>query len=230
MKERIKVILGVALLTPLLVLGATMPVVAHEGEDHSQVAQTTTTEATTETETEVDDPPTPTKLKERLEKRKAALNTRLTTAQKTRVTTRCKAAQGMVSSVSRRIKGVETSRTQVYGNLVDRLTKLSDKLKTSGVDTTTLNTQIDELKTKIATFNTDLAEYHQTVADLAALDCTADPTAFQASLDAARTARTKVADDAKAIKTYLSETIKPTLVQLRSKVATKPETENEGEN
>lgn len=161
---------------------------------------------------------------ERLAKRKAELKTKLDALKTTRIKKLCKASQGNLSSISGRIKGLETSRSHVYANLVQRLTKLGQILKDKGVDTAELDAQITELNTKIETFNTDLEAYKLAVSDLAAMDCAADPTAFQASLETARAARAKTAEDAMAIRTYLSDTIKPTLKDLRAQVE-KEETE-----
>jgi hypothetical protein len=211
MKYHVKVILGVALIAPLFVLGV---VIAHEGE-HAVLAQETTTQAKPDAE----------QLKERIEKRKADLKTKITLAQQNRIKSRCKSSQGLVASVDGRIKGIETSRAHVYENLVSRLTKVSEKLKNAGVATAELDAQIAELQTKITTFNTNLATYKQAVTDLGVLDCVADPTAFQASLDAARLARKQVTEDSKAIKAYTKETIKATLAGLKSQLGNKTEGE-----
>ena len=56
----------------------------------------------------------------------------------------------------------------------------AEMLKAKGVDTTTLESQITELKAKITTYSTDLAAYKQSLTDLKAVDCKTDPDAFQA--------------------------------------------------
>jgi hypothetical protein len=218
MKTVVRLFFASLLATPLMGVG----IVAAQ-EAGTTTENTTTT--TTQTETSVNDK---TALQERLTKRKAELKTKLTALQQKRLQERCKSSQGKLSSISGRIKGLETSRGEVYTNLVNRLTKLSDRLNTQGVDVTELNTEITNLKALIETFNTDLAAYKQAVSDLAAMDCASDATAFKASLDAARTAREKTAADAAAIKAYVQETIKPTLVTLKKSVeAQKPETETQ---
>ncbi len=212
MKTRTRIIVGAILASPLLLAGT---VIAHEVSNgthsHSgQVAQATTEESQ---EMSAEDKAA---LLKRLEERKTALKTRLTATEQQRLKSKCKASQGNLSSLKGRIKGIDTSRANVYRELVERLTKLSGKLKENGVDTAQLDSQIDELKTKIETFKTDLAAYKQAVSDLADMDCVQDPTAFKASLETARTAREKVNADAAAIKAYVKDTIKPTLQQLRS--------------
>jgi chromosome segregation ATPase len=185
-------------------------VFAHEGHSHTKVAQQ---EATTTTSTEAD----PLKaLQERINKRKADLKIRLTAVEKTRLQNKCQASQGHVSSVKGRIKGIETSRAQVYSNMTDRLSDLSEKLKNKGADTAALDAAITELKKKIETFNTDLAVYKQAVSDLADMDCKTDPDGFKASLQASRTAQETASKDAKDVRTYVNDTIKPLLKTIRT--------------
>jgi hypothetical protein len=243
MKTRIKFAFGAALLTPLLLFGT---VAAHGADDPvsnvptgTQTAQTTTTstnddsqQAEQENEQEIEKTAADkASLQSRLDKRKAELKIKLTALEQARLKTKCKASQGNISSLRGRIKGIETSRDNVYTQLVKRLNDLSGKLKDKGLDTTQLNTEITELQTKIDTFNTDLDAYKQAVTDLAAMDCAADPTAFKASLEAARTLQTKVKDDVVAIRTYVNDTIKTTLKDIRAQLEKQDtETESEGSN
>lgn len=194
-------ILGLGVLFAFSFLSAT--VVFAVGDSESSTTTTTETEKT---------------LAERIAERKAELKTKLTNAEKTRLQAKCKAAQGLVSSVSGRVKGIETSRTQVHKNLINRLTSLSEKLKNKGVDTTELNADIATLQTKIDSFNTDLTTYKQAVSDLAEMDCKTDPDGFKASLEAARAAREKVTQDSLAIRGYVNDTIKPLLKTIRAQL------------
>ncbi len=169
-----------------------------------------------ESDSSTPDNVTTTSLKERIQARKDALQLKLTTAEAARLKLRCKAAQGLISSLSGRIKGIETSRTAVYGNIVDHMTTLSGKLQAKSVDTTEFDGEVTTLKDKIATFKTDLATYKQDVSDLKDLDCTTDPTAFKTMLETARTDLGKVATDIKGIHDYIIDTIKPTLVKIHT--------------
>lgn len=160
-------------------------------------------------------------LQERLAKRKAELKIRLTNAEKLRLQSKCQASQGHVSSLKGRIQGIETSRAQVYSNMTDRLTKLSEKLKNKEADTAALDLAITELKTRIETFNTTLATYKLGVTDLAEMDCKTDPDGFKASLEASRTSQEQVSKDGKAIRAYVNDTIKPLLKTIRSELESK---------
>lgn len=152
----------------------------------------------------------------RLEQRKAEIKLKLSNAEKLNIQNKCKAAQGLVSSVKGRAKGIETSRSEVYGNIVAHITELSTKLKNKNADTVALNADIAALQAKIATFNTDLATYKQAVIDLADMDCKTDPDGFKASLQAARTALEAVNKDSAAVRSYVKDTIKPELAKLRA--------------
>jgi len=220
LKTRIKIAASATLVVPLLLVAS---VAAQEDNTVNSSLKVQTAQTTVEKTAEQKKQ----ELLDRLNKRKTELKIKLTTAAKTRLQNRCKAAQGLLSSLEGRIKGIETSRTQVYGNLEERLEKLSAKLKEAGLDTTTLDSQLETLSQKIDIFETDLAAYKQAVADLAAMDCEADPEAFKASLEEARTLRLKLHQSSLDIRIYVKETIKPTLAQLREQLKTKSEGEEQ---
>lgn len=223
MKSRISLVIALGLIVPLF---AAVPVFAVDGQDDS--SSTTQQDTTTETKKETLTEQQKKELSERIQKRKSEAKAKLNYTQEKRLKSRCKNAQGLVRSVGSRVKGVETSRGKVHTNLVDRLKSLETKLKSKGVDTTTLQSQITELEAKIATFNADLAVYKQAVSDLGNIEgCTADPAAFKASLEAARSALTKVREDAVAIRSYVKDTIKPTLKEIRAQLeASQPKDES----
>jgi hypothetical protein len=218
MKNRLKLLVILGLFLPVF---AATPLIVLAQEDTTQ-EQTTQSEEDTTTKRE--------ELEARLEERKAALNTRLTFARQARIKNFCKASQGKLSSIGGRIKGLETSRAQVYENLLSRLTRLSEKLKTHDVDTAEFDAQITELTVMIETFNTNLESYKQAVDDLANMDCATDTEGFQASLEAARTERAETAESSKAIRTFLSDTVKPTLKELRQQFADNADSTNQTEN
>jgi chromosome segregation ATPase len=154
----------------------------------------------------------------RISQYKSGYGIKLSFAQLARLKLRCSAAQGKVHSLSGRIKGIETSRNEVYKNITDQLASLQTRLQQKDIDTTELQANIATLRTKIDGYKTDLTTYKQRVSDVAALDCKADPSAFKAALEAARAARLKVASDIKDIHDYLTGTVRASLVKLHDKV------------
>ncbi len=212
-----KRILALGISAVLMMPVFSMATVLAEDASTNVTTTPTTTTAKTETETSADDTAS---IQARVEKRKAELKVKLAAAEKLKIQTKCKAAQGLVSSVKGRVQGIETSRTEVYTNIVNRLTDLSEKLKNKGADTTALDSDITALQAKITTFNTDLATYKQSVSDLAAMDCKTDPDGFKASLLAARTSLDAVNKDSQAVKAYVNDTIKPLLKTIRAALET----------
>lgn len=156
---------------------------------------------------------------ERIAERKAALKTKLTAAQQKRIQARCKSAQGKITELNAKSANTQQARLKVYGDVTTRLNDFQTKVAAQGVDTTILKTQLTELQTKIDTFQSDVKVYTDAVADTAALDCVADPTAFKASLDASRSALTKVREDAVAIRTHLNQNVKPAMVTIKTELA-----------
>ena len=214
---------------PIVALTSNALVSARQGDSGSEaVSNTTAVVASPDNETETETvKPDDKDLLQRLSDRKAGLKTKPNTTEQSRLKLKCASAQtGSVKSLSGRIKGIETSRKKVHENLINRLEKLVEKLKVKNVDTTALEAEIVVLKTKIATFDADLALYKQAITDLKSMDCVADPVSFKASLETSRTLKQTVAKDSETIKSYVTETIKPTLkiIQASLETAEKVET------
>jgi hypothetical protein len=189
----------------ILVVAASVPVFAHEADEHAaETAQ-------------------PSTLADRVAKRKADLKTKLTTVQQKRVQSRCKNAQTLLKVTIEKAEKIQTNRDKIHTDLLNKLTNLETKLAASGVDTTELKAQIADLQTKVDTFKTDSAAYIQAAQDTAATDCQADPVAFKASLEAARASLKKLQTDAVAIRTSFAQQIKPQLADAKSKLETQKE-------
>lgn len=187
----------------------------------SNADDTSTQNTTTETETEAVKTERTNRIKKEIETQKV----RLGAAEKKKIQTSCTAAQGKVAAVANRLNGVETSRTEVHQNILNRLNTAVAKLKEKGVDTTTLEADVATLSTKIDTFNTDLATYKQSITDLKAMDCKTNPEGFKAALLTARTNLEKVRTDADAVHAYLKDTIRPLLTELKKQLETTQQTE-----
>lgn len=155
---------------------------------------------------------------ERLKARIARLNIKLTAAEASKLKTKCVAAQGIVKTQEIKVNSGITARSKAYDELLDHLDKLIAKLKAANVSTTDLEAERTALKTKIDTFKKDLTTYKVALSDVQALGCLADPTGFKAALEDARTARKTVADDAAAIRSYVNDTIKPTLKTIKANI------------
>lgn len=154
-------------------------------------------------------------LEQRLEQRKATRQTRLTNAQSTRLKARCQAAQTLVGKVEEKLTATHTKRTGAYGQAVSRLQDIVKKVG-STADTTDLQANIQTLKEKSAAFEAAVKAHQQTLDDVQQMDCVADPTAFRASLDQAKIEHQAVRQAAADIRSYLNDTVKPTLQAIRA--------------
>ncbi len=155
---------------------------------------------------------------DRLKARVAELKIKLTLAEQTKIKAKCVAAQANVKTLESRVDAGLPTRGKAYAELLDHLDKLIVKLKAANVDTAELEKERAALKGKIDTFSSDLAKYKLALDDLKVLGCVADPSAFKATLEAARTSRATVASDAAAIRSYVNDTVKPTLKTLKAEV------------
>lgn len=152
----------------------------------------------------------------RLEKYKTKLAEVLTEAAKTRIAARCVAAQVLVGAHLKTAKSASTARTNTYNDILRELAAVSSAASNKGVDVTTLNTDTTSLKTKITTYTSDNNTYQTALDDLAGLDCKTDPTAFKAALETARADQIAVLGDAKDIRTFLAQTIKTDLANIKA--------------
>ena len=150
-------------------------------------------------------------LAERVAVYKAKQSTKLTTAQETALKAKCKAAQLVSTALTVKVVATTSARTKVYDEINENLVTITGRIKDADVDTKELTALQTELVKLIAAYTVSTETYKISLTDLGEVDCVADPVAFQATLDAARTYRAVVAKDAAAIRTFVTETIKPAL-------------------
>lgn len=225
MKTFRKLVAATLLMLPLLAFGVSGPLLAHAEESTSSSGSNS---SSTETETNEDSKLTP---QQRVDKRKTELKlTALAATEKLRIQAKCAGAQGIVKSVQNQSATAQTARTNVYRKLGTKLGELITKLKAANVDTTKLESERTVLQDKIKTFNDDLAEYKLAVSDLSTMDCKTDAEGFKASLQDARTKREKLKTDATDIRTYVKDTIKPTLQEIRKTLAAQKSTSDDSTN
>jgi len=222
--NRLKLGLVLGLLVPILAIGTAAALDTPGTTTNQQPPKTTDQTSTSTTEpsngtTANNVSPTVTDtLASRLELRKNDLKISLSTIQKEHLLTRCKPAQSNLKPLGTRLNDVGINRNKTYDAIYQKLTDFETQLKGSTVDTTQLMTELAVLQTEIAGFKTDMLAYKTAVNDLQTMDCASDPTAFQASLQTARTLHDKLKQDSATIMKEINDTIKPTLLQIRSKL------------
>lgn len=199
------------ILTSVFLIPFTIPLTAIAVENDTDSTQTTTNESE---QKEVK----PQTLQQRIEKHKTEFQSKLQNLNEENLKRRCKAAQGLVAQTNQRsgIKGAE--RTKRYDEIQKHLTEIVARLQAANIDTTTLEQQQAILAEKVAALKEGITNYQASLTDLKELDCEDDPTGFKASLEAARLVRDDLIKQIGEIKTYIKETIKPTLQQLKSQL------------
>lgn len=150
-------------------------------------------------------------IKERIAEKKLALEEKITAAQTARIQKRCQAAQTILKKVETRVTERSEKHQTRYDALVSKLTGISERLQAQQVDTTKLDIQIVVVKEKIATYDAASSAYLSAIATTRDMDCQSDPSEFKASLETLREQRAEVVTSIKDIRTYVIETVKPTL-------------------
>ncbi len=200
----------------LCAASVTAPAFAHAESSTDSTQNKTQKPTPTKTEQEIQAEKQ--KLKERMEKQKTDLKIKLDAAQEARIKARCKTSQGIIKTIEVRAQTNAPKREQAYQQLKDHVTKLVEKLKSKGVNTSELEKQLVVLNGKIDTFKSNKTAYIQAVSDAQNVDCAADPAGFKAALETARSKRDTLIKSANEIKDYVKTSIKPTLSTIRGEL------------
>ena len=154
--------------------------------------------------------------KKRLDDNKAGLKTKLDATNTKRITTKCKASIAKIAGAETSAKAISANRGKAYSKISEAVQKLIDKLKANGKDTADLESKLLYSKNLSDVLATNMAAYEVTLADLQAVDCTADPSTFQGTLEKARTQREAIKTSATDLRTYISTTLKTAVSIIKS--------------
>jgi molecular chaperone GrpE (heat shock protein) len=150
---------------------------------------------------------------------KAALGRDVQTTEQAKVKLRCSVAQTNAKTLATRISTVQKGRNAAYDSILQDLSTLNGKLNKQAFETTGLQDTITMLQAKVDAYKTDMNSYQLAVNDMATVNCAADPVAFIAALQAARKAHDAVQVEITDIRAYITNSVKPTLVQIRTQIA-----------
>jgi hypothetical protein len=132
---------------------------------------------------------------------------------------RCAAVQ---EKVSNRVSKIDTNKEKhmaVYTNMVNRVQKFIDRLKTAGVETGKVETDLATLKEKIAKFSTDLSAYQSKLALAKGSVCGKSGGEFAAMIKGSRQELVLTRTDAQDIRTYMRTTVVPDILALKKQKA-----------
>ncbi len=157
-------------------------------------------------------------LSERIKTYKAGIKTKIANNAQTKIALHCSVAQENTKTLTTRMKIVEKKRNAAYSNITKQLNTLLKRLDNQAYETTSLKDNITVLEGKTTDFKTSMAGYTQSLDDLSTMDCKKDPLAFIGALQAARKSHEKILPMITDIREYITNTIKPSLVQVRQQI------------
>jgi hypothetical protein len=129
---------------------------------------------------------------------------------------RCVIAQATLKNLQPHVASVQKTRGDAYKNISDLLSSLHDKLDNQAFNTTTLMSVMDVYNGKVTEYTTNLNAYKQALDDSVNVDCVKDPYGFKAALDTARMYHDRLVPNITDIRSYVTNTIKPSLENVKT--------------
>lgn len=166
-------------------------------------------------------------IEQRIELRKKEKNVNLDKKELLRYKGRCKDTQALVRSIQDKTAPVVKNRTEVYKKIDAKLWITIGQLKLAGKDTFELEKQRAEFTKRVASYDNVVAQYRQTLDDIAVMNCEADVVGFVALVQTAREYHEEVRKESADIRSYVVDTIKKTLSDFSSQLQIKPSTEQD---
>lgn len=142
-----------------------------------------------------------------------------------RIQNRCVNAQNKIRSIRDTYTASSDNRNNVYKDVDAKLWVVIGSLKLVDKDTFKLEQQRLELAGKIKSFDNSTTQLRQTLDDMTAINCKADPVGFKALLETARLYNGQVRTSFTNIRSYIIDEIKPTLSAQANDLKVKASTE-----
>lgn len=154
----------------------------------------------------------------RVKKYKAALGREVAESDQTEIKLRCSVAQANAKTLASRLSSVQVKRNLAYNQILKNLNTLLGKLDNQAFETTALKENVATLDGKVDSFKKNMNDYYFATLDTATVNCSDDPLAFIASLQAARKAHEAVLPELTDIRAHVTNTVKPSLMQVRAQI------------
>lgn len=135
-----------------------------------------------------------------------------------RLKLRCGIAQANLRNLQIRINQAQTTRATAYKNIADILNNLQKSLNEQAFETTNLTAVIDVYNSKVADYTANMNAYKQAVDDAVAVNCVNDPHGFRGALETARLYHEKMVPLITDIRSYVTNTVKTTLTQIKDQL------------
>ena len=155
---------------------------------------------------------------ERKRNYRAQLTDDLISTEEERIRQRCDAVRTNIRSLDNDVGVVKTERNAAYDAILEELNDLMERLNAQAFETSQLESNLDTLESKIDKFKSDMDDYIEVVNDLTNIDCRQDQEAFQGALQIARQYNGRLLPQNGDIRSYIVNTIKPTLEKVREDI------------
>lgn len=150
---------------------------------------------------------------QRIAQRKKEQNVKLAQADISRLEGVCTNAQSVIRTLTDGYSNSANNRDKTYRGIDAKLWIIIGSLKLDGKDTFKLEQQRLEYIKRVQAYENQANQFQQSVSDLAAINCQADPVGFQALLQTARAYNAQIRSSFISIKSYLIDQIQPTITQ-----------------
>ena len=157
----------------------------------------------------------------RIEEYKQKKIEKLAETQAKRVASRCKSAQGKITSLRSRISSTNENRRSVYRVMGEKLDKLVERLVKAGIDTTKLDTAREDIQADLKVLNASMESYNTVLVDIEEMKCQEDPEAFQAALEEARVLLKTLREQAQEFRRFSTNELRTILQELKIQLEAK---------
>ncbi len=171
------------------------------------------------------DPPPGSSLEQRIAQRKQERAVTLDEKSTKRMQDRCVDTQNKLRSIRETYTTSSNNRNNTYKDIDAKLWVVIGSLKLIDKDTFKLEQQRLELANKAKAFDNYSVQLRQTLDDIMAMNCKADPVGFKSLVDTARLYNLQVRNSFVEIKNYVVDQIKPTLSAHAEELKIKASTE-----
>ncbi|HEX5456469.1 MAG TPA: hypothetical protein VFW77_03835 [Candidatus Saccharimonadales bacterium] len=152
-------------------------------------------------------------LNQRIAQRKQERGTRLDKTNRLRIQSTCTGTQGVFRSLSDSYSSMTDNRDKVYGTIDAKLWIIVGSLKLVNKDTFKLEQQKLAYDKLVQKFDNQAGQFKQTVSDITAMNCQADPNGFMALIETSRLYNAQIRQSFKDIRNQVVNTLSPTITQ-----------------
>lgn len=164
-------------------------------------------------------------LSQRISQRKGERKISLDKVNTIRVQSQCTRSQGVLRALSNDYTDMADARDKVYWGIDAKLWIIIGSLKLIGKDTFKLEQQKLAYDKQVRKFDNAAAQFKQTVSDITAMNCQADPNGFMSLIETARLYNAEIRQSFKDIKNQLVNNVSPVITQHANELKTNKVTE-----